>query len=404
MLPPPRTLEAGLRRATETLAHELARPGRAAPDWDELQWRLAAAAAAAHGISPLLARFSLWRQPRWRAFLEAQREHVEQRHCRLVAVLKRIDDEARAIGLPVVPLKGAALHAMGLYLPGDRPMADIDLLVRACDADRAAGLLARIGYVESFAQWKHRVFKPSTGQPGAGLGEHRDTPVNIELHTRIQERLPVSVVDITPRIFPAEPRAGLNPYPSNGALMNHLLLHAAGNVCGRSLRLLQLNDMSLLAARMTARDWDALWVVPGEAPWWALPPLYLVQRYYRQAVPGAVMRRLQADCPPLLRMLSRRRTLTAVSCSNPWLPALPGIEWSRSLREAATYLANRLRPTEESRKERADMVRTQFWLQGQDWVVQSHRRRLLKRLVRRVPRMDTLYVVRAALEPGARTG
>jgi len=59
---------------------------------------------------------------------------------------------------------------------------------------------------------------------------------------------------------------------------------------------------------------------------------------------------------------------------------------------------NRIRPTEEARKERADMLRTQFWLKGQPWVRQKHVRRMLTALTRPVPRMDTLYVVRAALD------
>lgn len=399
MLPPLKTIKTGLRQATETLAAELARPGDAMPAWSALQWQLAAAAAAAHGVSPLLCRYSLWSDPAWRAFLATQREHVARRHQRIAALLQGIDREARATDIAVVPLKGSALHALGLYTPGDRPMADIDLLVREDDVDRACAMLRKLGYVDAYVQWKHRVFKPANGGPVAGLGEHRDTPVNIELHTRIQERLPVALVDITGRIFPAEPHPGLNPYPSNGALMSHLLLHTAGNICARSLRLLHLNDISLLATRMTARDWNVLWDARADgAPWWALPPLRLVQRYYRNAVPQAVLKRLRADCPALLRLLSRRQTLTAASCSKLWLDALPGVEWSRTFREAGDYVMRRLRPTAEDRQERTDMVRTQLWLQGQDWVVLPHSRRILARLAHPVPRMDTLYVVNAALE------
>ncbi|HEX8777132.1 MAG TPA: hypothetical protein VF738_03360, partial [Rhodanobacter sp.] len=225
-------------------------------------------------------------------------------------------------------------------------------------------------------------------------------PVNIELHTRIQERLPVAAVDITGRIYPRTPGPGLNPYPSTGALMSHLLLHAAGNICGRSLRLMHLHDISLLATRMVARDWNELWGACGnEAPWWALPPLRLVARYYRHAIPETVLARLERDCPPLLRAVSRRQTLTRVSCSELWLHALAGIEWSRSFGEAMRHLARHVRPTDEARKERADMLRTQLWLQGQDWVASSRCRRVLTWLVRPVPRMDTMYVVRAALEP-----
>jgi len=46
-------------------------------------------------------------------------------------------------------------------------------------------------------------------------------------------------------------------------------------------------------------------------------------------------------------------------------------------------------------------VRTQLWLQGQSWVRQKQGRRILTLLTRQVPRMDTLYVVRAALEAPA---
>ncbi|NID15930.1 nucleotidyltransferase family protein [Luteibacter yeojuensis] len=400
MTPPLKLVRRGLHDTTEILAAELAlaQPGTEMPAWNELEWRLATAAAVAHGISPLLCRFSTWQRPAWRRFLVEQRGHVAQRHERIATLLRQIDAEARAASLPLMALKGAALHALGLYAAGDRPMADIDLLVDDAHADATANLLASLGYEASFTQWKHRVFKPAGMAPVTGLGEHRDTPVNIELHTRIHERLPVATVDITAQVRTRDASPGINPYPSMGALMSHLLLHAAGNICGRSLRLIHLNDIALLATRMTPSDWEPLW--SGGAPWWALPPLRLVARYYRDAVPGVVLARLERDCPLLLRAFAHRQTLTRLSCSNLWLDALPGLEWTRSPRDAVRYLKNRLRPTQESVKERADMVRTQAWLQGQDWVTLGHRRRLLTWLTRPVPRMDTLYVVRKALEHG----
>jgi hypothetical protein len=402
MLPPLKTVKAGLRRTTEALAKELAQPGTATPDWNALEWRLASVAAVVHGVSPLLCKYSTWQNPEWRDFLISQREHVEHRHQRIATLLQRIDDSALAAGLAIVPLKGSALHALGLYEPGDRPMADIDLLVSEGDAGLASKLLLDLGYVESFVVWKHRVFKPTTGKPFTGLGEHRDTPITIELHTRIQERLPISLVEITARIYPRRPQAGLNAYPSRGALMSHLLLHAAGNICNRSLRLLHLNDIALLSACMSTSDWSVLWDEnAADSPWWALPPLRLVARYYVGAVPEAVLARLERDCPPLLRTMSRHQTLTQVSCSDLWLHALPGIEWSRSLREAGRYVRNRLRPPEGASQERADMARTQLWLQDQGWVTLNNGHRILTWLTRPVPRLDTLYAVRAALESPA---
>lgn len=398
VLPPLKTVRAGLRRTTEAIAAELAHPGGTTPAWSDLEWRLASAAAVAHGVSPLLWKHSGWTHPRWRRFLENQHEHVAIRHARITALLERIDALAHAAGLAMTPLKGAALHALGIYAPGDRPMADIDLLIHEDDVEAATGLMHAIGYVQSFDHWRHRVFKPAVGTPPAVLGEHRDTPVNIELHTRIRERLPVSIVDITEWIRPCGPDAGLNPYPSRGALLAHLLLHAAGNICGRSLRLMHLHDIALLARDMQPEEWVFLW--RGGACWWALPPLQMAARYYRGAIPDVVLTTLALDCPPLLRMISRRQTLARVSCSELWLHAFPGLEWSHSVSEAARFIAGRIRPSVEKKRERADMTRTQLWLHDGGWVTATQRRRILTWLTRKVPRMDVMYVVRAALEPG----
>jgi hypothetical protein len=395
MLPPLETIRAGLHRTTEALAAELARPGGATPTWSNLEWRLALAAAVAHGVSPLLWKHSNWTHPLWWRFLESQHEHVAVRHARITALLGQIDALARTAGLAVTALKGSALHALGVYAPGDRPMADIDLLVREEDVDAATGLLRAIGYVPSFEDWRHRVFKPASGVPPAVLGEHRDTPVNIELHTRVRERLPVSAVDITARILQRGAGPGLNPYPSRSALLAHLLLHAAGNICGRSLRLLHLHDIALLARRMTPDDWDFL--SDGRAFWWALPPLQLVARYYRDAVPAAVLSSLARDCPLPLRMVSRRQTLTRVSCSELWLHAFPGIEWSRNPFDAVRFVAGRIRPSAQRRRERSDMASAQLWLRDRDWVTATQTRRILTWLTRKVPRMDVIYVVRLAL-------
>ncbi|HEX5487861.1 MAG TPA: nucleotidyltransferase family protein [Rhodanobacteraceae bacterium] len=396
-MPPLKLVRAGLRRTTEALAAELSRPGGATPAWGELEWRMAQAAAAAHGVSPLLARHSRWMHPHWRQFLESQRQHVAIRHFRIAALLKHIDAGARAAGLAMTPLKGAALHALDIYVPGDRPMADIDLLVHEHDVEAATGLLQESGYVPSFNCWRHRVFRPASGIPPAALGEHRDTPVNIELHTHVRERLPVSIVEITEQIHPRDSAPGLRPYPSRAALLAHLLLHAAGNICARSLRLIHLHDIALLARSMEPEEWMFLW--RGHACWWALPPLQMTARYYPEAIPGIVRSTLARDCPMLLRAISRRQSLSQVSCSELWLHAFPGIEWSRSVSEAARYVAGRVRPSAEKKRERQDMARTQLWLRDLDWVTAAQATRIFTWLTRKMPRMDIMHVVRMALEP-----
>jgi hypothetical protein len=174
-----------------------------------------------------------------------------------------------------------------------------------------------------------------------------------------------------------------------------LLLHAAGNICGRSLRLMHLHDIALLARSMRPEEWVFLW--SAGASWWALPPLRMVSRYYENTIPAAGLAGLARDCPPWLRMISRHQTLTKVSCSELWLHAFPGLEWSRNVGDAARYVTGRIKPSAEKIRERADMVRTQLWLHDGDWVTAPQRKRIFTWLIRRVPRMDIMFVARMAL-------
>jgi len=73
-------------------------------------------------------------------------------------------------GIAAVALKGAALHAIGLYAIGERPMADIDLLVRPADAERTAAVDRIAGLSRSSASWKERVFTPIVERAAGGLG------------------------------------------------------------------------------------------------------------------------------------------------------------------------------------------------------------------------------------------
>ncbi|QNK01298.1 nucleotidyltransferase family protein [Dyella telluris] len=401
-LPPLRTIKTGLRRTTEALARELAQPEGDTPDWTELEWRLAAAAAVAHGVAGLQHAYSLWKNPHWSDFLASQHEHVAQRHARIDDLLRQIDARAKELNISLVAMKGAALHALGLYEPGERPMADIDLLVSDDDREQAHAMLQSMHYEAIFTSWKHRVYKPAGSTDVPSFGEHRDTPVNIELHTRIQERLPVATVDITHWVYPRHPVPGLNPYPSLGALMSHLLLHAAGNICNRSMRLIHLHDISLLASRMMRSEWLVLWGEGTREPaWWAIPPLLLVSRYYTGAVPPSLLYELEQECHATLRYASRRLSLTQVSCSELWLHAWSGIEWARSSREIGQYVLSRVRPSPEARQQRADMLKTQLWLQNSRWVSSGQFRRAIAWLTKPVPRTDTMYVVRAALGQAA---
>jgi hypothetical protein len=188
--------------------------------------------------------------------------------------------------------------------------------------------------------------------------------------------------------------------------MTHLVVHAAGSMAFRVLRLVQLHDIAKLSERMTAADWDEL-LSPESAldptAWWAFPPLALTARYYA-CVPEKVLAAAAERCQWVLRAALRRRNLSDVSLSRMWIPAFPGIEWSRSLSEALTYAVRRILPDAKQRSLRPMLAVAQpeaeqanLAIPGSAWTDLSQGQRMLRWLLSRPPRPETLGPIRGAL-------
>jgi hypothetical protein len=404
-LPPLATIAAALRKTTELLARELADPTPEPPLWTDFEWRVARVAASIHGISALLFNGLRWSGPdSWRQFLAEQRDHSVGRHLQIVHLRDTIDAEARRRGLALTALKGVALYARGLYAAGERPMGDIDLLVRPDAAQGTARLLESCGYEIEYTHRREQAFRPagSTIPPADRLGEHVDNPIKVEVHTRIAERLPAIETDITSLLYPANARTGLNDYPSAASLMMHLSLHAAGNMRARALRLVQLHDIARLAARFRADDWEELLAahVEDRGPWWAFAPMLLTARYYPTAIPPRVLARLGAHCPRLLKRHTQRRGLVGVSWSNVHIEAFPGVEWSRTPGEALQFMKSRIWPSRDALRELKEGAAQIPGGSALPWYGISHGERILRWIFTRPPRVQTLLIVRAALSQG----
>jgi hypothetical protein len=147
---------------------------------------------------------------------------------------------------------------------------------------------------------------------------------------------------------------------------------------------------------MSAADWDEFLAFGSRAQplWWAFPPLQLAWRYYA-AIPPTVLRTLAQACPYILRRIAMRNRLYDVSYSYLWVNAFPGIAWSQSPRDAARYVASRLRPSASHLELRA-LVANQVWAQQARWARQSQGRRILRWVTSRQTRQPTMYVVHAA--------
>jgi hypothetical protein len=363
-----------------------------------LEWRIARAASAIHGVSPLLSGVLRWDGcPGWKEFLSQQKSHTVARHECIQQLLRLIDERATTSGIALVALKGAELHARGLYAPGERPMADVDLLAGKADVERTSRMLESLGFHESMANWRHKVFVPQHAARPTALGEHAGNYLKIELHERIAEALPFDITDITAWVFPARPLPGLNPYPAKSALMSHLLLHAAGAMAHRALRLLHLHDIALVSTDMTDEDWDEFLRSTHDHRWWALPPLQLASRYYTRAIPIRVLAALTVACPGLLAAIVRRQRLSDVSLSRLRIDAFPGIEWSQSVSETVRYVMTRLYPGKEMLTLRQQLARTEVAAAASKWHHWSQSRRMVQWAISPPPRPETLHAVRTAL-------
>ena len=392
---------ATLCKTTESLARELVEPTNQAPSWTDFEWRIARAVAGMQGVSSLLRVGLRWKGPdSWHRFLDEQQHQSILRYLEIKRLLARIDSLARREGTAIVALKGAALYARGIYAAGERPMADIDLLIRSEDVQAAARVLESCGYEAAVTSRRHIAFHPHLRKSARGhLGEHIDNPVKIELHTRLAEQLPIETVDITRFVLTQTTQPGLNPYPSAASLMLHLLLHAAGNMRARALRLIQLHDIALLAPCLTSGDWEEMFAMrpDGRSLWWAFAPVQLIARYYPATISSVLSVDQDTNCPWLLRSRARCQRLSDVSWSNIRIAAFPGLEWSRTPLHALAFMKSRIWPTREARIELGEGASQIPGAAAVPWYGISHGARILRWVFTRPPRVQTLLSVRAAL-------
>lgn len=397
-MPPFAVVAAALRKTTERLAAEVMQSTASPPDWSELEWAVARSAAAMQGISALLANNLSWSgPPAWASFLAEQREQSVLRHARIGTLLEQVDAATRARSVASIALKGAALRALDLYRPGERPMGDIDLLVSTRDAQAVAAAMADIDYVEAFTTRRHRVFEPRHKKAAHAYAEHVDNPLKIEIHTAVAEALPVRKVEITERLTSGRERPGLNNYPTLVSLMLHLLLHAAGNMRAHALRQIQLHDLAQVGNLLYDREWDTLLERRHDEPWWLYPPMALTARYYPNHIPAEALRAARAACPRILRLAADRQSLTDVSWSNLRIPAFPGIAWSRTPLEVVRLARSRVLPSRASLRELEVARRAEPQLDAVPWYGSSHGRRIVRWLFSRPPRVQTMVSVLAAL-------
>lgn len=164
------------------------------------------------------------------------------RNVRMMRVLDRIASRFEAAGVPLLALKGAVLNMTVYDRPDQRPMDDLDLLIREQDVDRVFTLLEEMEGLRGVSLVREDFFPRFHYEIEYTVG--RIYPVRVDLHVRPFRPLRYSRVVPTDALWASARRVRIDEgtilIPSDEEMLIHLATHAAIHACARRMWLMDL--------------------------------------------------------------------------------------------------------------------------------------------------------------------
>ncbi len=169
---------------------------------------------------------------------------AERRAALAVEALAALGDA----GVAVILLKGIAYTGTLYADPAERPMSDIDLLVRAADFDRAARALLRLGY------WHAGGAAQITVTRHALTLKRRDSAIDLHRHILHAGRSRIDLAAVWHDARPSHLAGALRAAPLHEYLLHvaHIGRHEGG------VPLINFVDAARLRARVPAAEVNAL--------------------------------------------------------------------------------------------------------------------------------------------------
>ncbi len=358
----------------------------ALPAWPAATWTVILQEAVNHGVHLLLYEAWYLQGPaptglpgyvtRW---LAREADNNSVRNQRLLHELADVLHLAAAVGIPIVPFKGAALIGCTRIYPHPavRPLADLDLLIQPSDLAGMQAILDRLGYEEELrATWKHHSFvKPGNRTAVSISASDPDNPRRIELHTALAEDFLGLRLDLTAPAWATSRVAVLAGEPAQllapAVLFLHIAAHASQDVWERKARLLQLVDLRRLAATLHTADWAMVSGAGATArsglviePRLVLPAFLQLERTFHGTLPVTVTARLASQVDPQLVAWLVDTPLSVVSLSNDAPRRLAdNLRWTRTPRERLVAVRRLVFPDryELLAKDAPQLVNTPFY-------------------------------------------
>ena len=252
-------------------------------------------------------------------------------------------------GIETVLLKGVVLAPLIYPDPFQRPLADLDLLIRPQDVAASQEImLNQLGY---------RYYSRSAEDEVYLRGERQENiwaPDNVhpvEIHFALREEYAGVGYELAEVMWR---ESGELPYwqnsiariPNPAALLLHVCAHTSSDWIIQRGRLMHIDDIRQLCAAMQPADWQTFGrLVQPDTARFIYPALAFVGKYTTLAIPAETLDWLRENCPPALLNWLTHTELAEASESNPTSRSGLGLE-----------IAQRLA------RSRQDMVR--FWLRS----------------------------------------
>ena len=323
-------------------------------NWGDAEWLAARFAVQVHGVGPWLHHRVAGQTataPPVTSFLHYLGQcHAlnRERYALWRSELERVLTAAGA-EIPLVALKGAAVLPALWTEPWLRPTSDIDLLARPADRRALDAAITGLGWTLQGEVPRHRTFYLTRLglAPCSDIGEDPGQPLRLEIHEHARQRFLGLEHDATAALWqgaaPVPLGAATMWMPPPAGLFEHVLLHAAFDLAKRMTRFIRLEDVRLLAGRLSAADWSNL-VARAQAARlepFVLAPLIMAARYRDPIAPDAVIRALEAGAPRALVARLRHAPLSSFTVcashgrlANAWSRVrwLPRRSWAHGAR------------------------------------------------------------------------
>ena len=241
----------------------------------------------------------------------------------------------RKAGIETILLKGAVLAPLIYPDPYERPLADLDLLIRPQDVAASREImLNQLGYRYYSRSAEDEVYL--RGERKANIWAP-DNVHPVEVHFTLREEyagIGYELAEVMWRESEERPywQNSTARIPNPAALLLHVCAHTTSDWIIQRGRLMHIDDIRQLCAAMQPEDWQKFsqHVQPANARF-IYPAFAFVSKYADLEIPAETLNSLREDCPQTLLDWLAQTDLGAASESNPTSRSGIGLDIARRL-------------------------------------------------------------------------